>query len=97
MAEPETIYDPNTLTIPIRIYIGKVDPDYKEPIPQWSAASAKKWEDEKAGLVKLGEQQLLKENWRGTRNAYHYWEWTARGPCGERLNQYTLIKEIYRR
>lgn len=92
--EPKTIYNPEATHNSIRVYIGKVDPEYKEPLPQWGATSAAKWEAEKDELRKQGKKELAKEDWKETKNTFFYYQWTTRGPGGEKMRQWVLVKEV---
>ncbi|KAE8453341.1 hypothetical protein EG329_011409 [Mollisiaceae sp. DMI_Dod_QoI] len=92
--EPKTIYNPEATHNSIRVYIGKVDPEYKEPLPQWGATSAAKWEAEKDELRKQGAKELAKEEWKETKNTFFYYQWTTRGPGGEKMRQWVLHKEV---
>lgn len=68
---------------PIRIYIRKVDPAYKDLLPQWPESSNQKWEAEKLKWVKFGKKVLPSQRYQVFSNrkgeCYYYYEWETRG------------------
>ncbi|KUJ12435.1 uncharacterized protein LY89DRAFT_673415 [Mollisia scopiformis] len=83
-----------TKVVPVRIYIGRVDPKYVDPHPTtWSKSQAQLWEAKKQQWEQKGRDVLKTSSRKGTRSGYNYWEWTTRGAAGEKVQQWVLWQE----